>query len=307
MAVQAKIVGITKNLLFAIIRIRMINGLLRGALEPFSSILPEKTVNRIPVVGKVRLQLSDSMTVVLVSDGNDSLASRLYWSGLVAFEPETIDLFLHLLEYSSVVFDVGAYTGIFALISAISGVDKSVHAFEPVPRIFEYLLKNVEANDLSNVIPVCSAVTDYDGEAQLYIPRATTLPFSASTLRGFRDAQYTLTVPALKLDSYVAANHIARVDLMKIDTEGTEPKVLEGAKQILERDRPVIICEVLKGVTESQLHSIFDNAGYRFFLVTSEGLIRKERIVGDPSYTNRNYLFIPEGKMSEILRGINVI
>ena len=49
----------------------------------------------------------------------------------------------------------------------------------------------------------------------------------------------------------------------KIDTKTTEHKVLEGAKNVLERDEPIIICEVLKGKTEKYLHSLLANTDYR--------------------------------------------
>ena len=298
--------SLIKRLAFDIIRIRVLNLLLRSVLKPIAPFIPDRIVNRMPVVGTVHLCLPDSNVLVLVSDGRDSLASRLYWSGLRAFEPETIDVYMRLLKHCRVVFDVGANTGVFALLAANYASDMDVHAFEPVPRIFDCLVKNARANSLSNLKPVCSAVTNYDGEARLYIPRSITLPFSASTQEGFREAQERIVVPALKLDTYVITNNIAKVDLLKIDTEGTEHEVLEGAEQILKKDKPLIICEVLWGLTESLLHSILDGAGYRFFLMTGEGLICQERIIGDPAYENRNYLFITEDKIAGHLQGIRI-
>jgi FkbM family methyltransferase len=227
-----------KRWIFVIIRIRVINVLLRGLLKPFSPILPDSIVSRIPVAGKVYLRLPDSEKVlILKSDGDDPTASRLCWCGLRSFEPETIDLYFHLIKHSKIVFDVGAHTGLFALLAAIDSRDREIHAFEPVPKIFDYLVRNIKINGLTNLKPVCGAATDYDGEIPLYIPHSIALPYSSSTLKGFRKASETIVVTALKIDTYVAANNITRVDLLKIDTEGTEYKVLEGAKGVLERDK----------------------------------------------------------------------
>jgi FkbM family methyltransferase len=275
---------------------------MRALLKPISPMLPDHMINRIPFVGAFCLHVPDSdKSLKIISDGKDSIASGLYWNGLDSFEPETLELYFHLLKYSRVVFDVGANTGLFALLAAVDSRDREVYAFEPVPEIFSYLQRNAQVNHLHNLTPACSAVTSYDGDIELYIPRSVTIPFSASALKGFRKASKTVTVPAVRLDTYVVANNIKRVDLLKIDTEGTEPEVLAGAKQVLARDEPIIICEVLKGRTEAALHSIFDHTPYRFFLVTNEGLLEKETIAGDESYKNRNYLFITKDKISSLL------
>jgi hypothetical protein len=129
---------------------------------------------------------------------------------------------------------------------------------------------------------------------------------NASTLEGFREATETILVPAVTLDTYVRTNKIAKVDLIKMDTEGAEHNVLEGAKNILKRDEPVIICEVLKGLTENSLGAILEGTEYRFFHITGSGLIRRRKIVADETRRNVNYLFIAARKLPEMLEGIDV-
>ena len=175
-----------------------------------------------PGVGHIYVALPDSRQLILASDGDDAIPSALYWAGPRAYEPGTIDLYWRLLKHFQAVFDVGAHTGLFALLAAIESDDRDVHAFEPVPKIFNYLKRNVEVNELHNLKAVCAAVTNYDGEAVLYIPRSIAFPFGASIRPEFRKARGTIGVPAVRIDTYVAANNIARVDLLKIDTESTE-------------------------------------------------------------------------------------
>lgn len=294
-----------KQALFSILRARAINGILRRLRRPLLRLLPESTVGRIPAVGRVQVRASHSTVVLLESDGTDSLASSLYWNGLQAFEPETVDLYMRLLRQASIVLDVGAYTGLYTLLAAVECRDRTVHAFEAVPQTFEALMRNIEANSLDNVNPVWGAVANLDGETQLHIPHSTTLPFSASTKPGFRKARESVAVPALKIDTYVEANGVPSVDLIKIDTEGTEHEVLQGARTVLERDRPLIVCEVLKGQTEDLLHPILDDTAYRYFHITKDGLIRKTAIEGDASYRERNYLFIPEDRIHEVLQEVS--
>jgi hypothetical protein len=99
-------------------------------------------------------------------------------------------------------------------------------------------------------------------------------------------------VKVFQLDKFVRENEIERIDLMKIDTETTEPDVLLGAKDILRKDQPNIICEVLKGRAEGQkLREILQPFGYKFYLLTPEGPVEKEEIEGHPEFLN--YLFSP--------------
>ena len=297
-----------KRLIYQFICIKPINILLRVLLKPFARFLPTKVINRIPVVGKIQVSVPNSDRIlVLTSWGTDPIASSLYWGGLESFEFETFKLYLQLLKDAKVVFDIGANTGIFALLAAIDSPDRQVHAFEPAPKIFSHLQKNAAINKLDNLKPVCSALTNYDGDIDLYIPHSLMLPTSSSTLKGFRKAQETVKAQALKADTYVDANQIGLVDLLKIDTEGTEPKVLEGAQHILVRDEPVIICEVLKGRTESALQAVFYDSRYKFFLITENGLVHKDNIVGDETYNTRNYLFITPDKLSKNLSEVIII
>ena len=138
----------------------------------------------------------------------------------------------------------------------------------------------------------------------MYIPPVG-IPRAASTAKGFKESSEAISVPALTIDSFVTINNISKVDLIKIDTETTEHLVLEGAKNTLERDEPIIICEVLKVQANKLLHSILDGTNYKYFWISSEGLIEKEQIEADKTYKNMNYLFITKRKMDEIIKHLS--
>ena len=75
--------------------------------------------------------------------------------------------------------------------------------------------------------------------------------------------------------------------------EGAEAAVLRGAADIIRDHRPAIICEILHGVGDTEgATAAFQGADYRFFLVTDDGLVEHDALVGDPSYYYKNYLII---------------
>ncbi len=281
---------------------KTINRLARAVLSigPIRQRVPPAQLNRIPVVGDVELEMWGTHRIHFYTDGEDTIVSRLYWQGIDDFESTTYDLFRTLLDQTRCFVDVGANTGFYTLLAGVSDRSRHIFAFEPVPAIDYYLRRNLERNGLTQVTVSNSAVTNYDGMIKLYVPHAVMLPTSASTLKDFREAALELDLPAVTLDSYFAQHSTTTIDLMKIDTEGTEHLVLAGAQHILTTHRPAIICEVLRGRTEQALHAVLDPTDYQYFLITEAGLMRKEQIVGDPTYQNLNYLFITPERMQQM-------
>lgn len=295
---------VVKKLAKRVLCIKLLNGLLRRLIRPFSALLPKNVTGRIPVVGIVCLQLPNSGKVYLKADGNDHAASRLYWAGTGALKNSTLGLFIKLLQEAGTVFDIGANTGVYALVAGVHDPDRRVYAFEPVPRIFDYLKDNVEVNKLQNVEIHPLAITDYDGDITLYVP-ADIIPTSASILEGFRDGCEAISVRASTIDSFVAMNSISKVDLIKMDTEATEHLVLQGAKNTIKRDEPIIICEVLKGRTEESLHCVLDTLRYRYFWISNGDLIETKRIEGGASCETLDYLFVAPKQVKEVFKKVS--
>jgi hypothetical protein len=73
------------------------------------------------------------------------------------------------ISRSNIIIDVGAHIGIFTLYAAKRG--KRVIAIEPVPSNYKWLHVNIRLNNIKNVIPLNIALSDFNGEAYLYISR----------------------------------------------------------------------------------------------------------------------------------------
>jgi hypothetical protein len=104
----------------------------------------------------------------------------------------------------------------------------------------------------------------------------------------------------LTLDSYVAEQHIENVGLLKVDAEASDHTVLEGAKRILDRDRPYIVCEVLYTDTDHLIQDFFEGTDYRYFRIVNEGLKPMTEVLGDSEYVYRNYLFVHESRLDSV-------
>jgi len=267
-----------------------------------AGVMPPNQVARIPVIGKVPVEMPDGSHFVMETDGDDAIASLLAWQRqLVRYEPDTTQLFLKLVANSRTFFDIGANTGLYALAAAANDPVRQVYAFEPFPAIYAYLVRNIAVNGFANLHAFPFAVSDFVGSTPFYIPSASAVfPFSASTAAGLTPLVKEIQVAATTLDRFVVEEGVERVDLMKVDTETTEPQVLAGAAAVLGNHRPLVICEVLPFGKEQDLHDVLDPLDYRYFWIKGEQLIPNAVIKGDPTMVHMNYLMAPAERVQEL-------
>ena len=267
-------------------------GAVRGFLQA-TGFRSETVVKHLHRMGHVRSKLPNGRLLRLWSRGDDWVSNQVYWRGWAGYEPETVPLFFELASRSATTLDIGAHVGMFTILAAHANPNAKVFAFEPMPRIHERLQQNVALNELGNVECFAAAVGELPGEADFFhIPGG--LPSSSSLSEAFMRSGggelVSTKVPVVAMDCFVREHAIGRVDLMKIDTESTEPQVLRGMIETLKRDRPTMICEVLQGRgSERALEEVLSGFGYRYYLLTPRGPERRERIEGHPSWLN--YLF----------------
>lgn len=142
-----------------------------------------------------------------------------------------------------VVYDIGANAGFISLQLANILRDKiRVYAFEPQERLAATLAVSTRLNEFENVSVFRTLVGDRAGEAELFVPRngvlASSVWWNANT-PGVR----TIRCPIVTLDGLLASGQIAPPSLIKVDVEGAERTVIEGAKELLRQHRPIVVFE----------------------------------------------------------------
>jgi FkbM family methyltransferase len=140
--------------------------------------------------------------------------------------------------------DVGAHAGAwtFPLAKAVpSGI---VYAFEALPYYATVLKKTARLLGAKNVQIINMAVTNECGKAEIawLDPAGRRLTGLTHIHRGEEPVGATVSVAATTLDAMLA-RHAECVSLLKIDVEGAEMRVLDGASTVIEKSRPVIFCE----------------------------------------------------------------
>jgi FkbM family methyltransferase len=192
-----------------------------------------------------------------------SLARSPYAGG--DYEAEMARALCELARPDMVAIDIGAHFGYFTLL--LAGRAARVYAFEPAPANFRALTRTLAINAVNNVEACPLAVSACDGLAVLEVTRAS----SICRLRGNSSSEEeemvrALDVQTVSLDSFVRAAGVERVDLVKIDVEGEELRVLLGMQEVVRRWRPAILVEVhtclSDGEDPRQVLHLLDRWGY---------------------------------------------
>lgn len=150
---------------------------------------------------------------------------------------------LEWLPAADVAFDVGAHVGVWSLLAARRNPAARIHAFEPSPATVQRLSHHVRLNGASKIVVNPVAVGAEPGLQPFFaVPLQNT---GASSFYARRPDQTATSVPVVTLDAYVARERLERVDVIKVDVEGAEMLVFEGARRLLASDdAPVVFFEL---------------------------------------------------------------
>jgi FkbM family methyltransferase len=191
---------------------------------------PETTL--LPMAGDVCIAVStraDQITTYVVREQHD-------W-----FEDE-IGFVRAAVNRGQRAIDVGANHGVYALALARAvGADGSVWAFEPQPTAAARLRASMAANRFDQVHLIEAALSDHLGHGRL-----SSGPHSELAALGGND-DGAFTVPLTTLDQAAHDLHLRDVAFVKIDAEGAEPAIIDGGRNFLQRESPLLMFEVRHG------------------------------------------------------------
>lgn len=184
-----------------------------------------------------------------------------------------------------IVFDVGANVGEWTVSmlehSQSAGIAVDIHSFEPVPETFQLLAASIAASSAgSRVVPVQAALADQTGSTDIHVSSAGAGTNSLVAEAASRGRETN----AITIETYTAVDYcnsvgLQRIDLLKIDVEGFDMSVIEGARELFEAEK-VGVCQFEYNhcwvFSRRYLKDVFDFAeslnGYQVGKVTAEGI-----------------------------------
>ena len=221
---------------------------------------------------------------------------------LKRYEPE-LHILPFLVDPERVSVDAGANRGSYTYF--LSRLTKHVYAYEPNPAMRQLLQRAAGGNvTVSNV-----ALSNSSGQAEFAVPKMQrSFGNNAGSLEVDQLATSNanlvrFTVPTRRLDD----EQLKNVGFIKIDVEGHEREVLLGAQQLIARDRPVLLMEIMESLVgeaaDENIHFV-ERLGYQCFVLVGRRLIDHSMLSAHddpgegwdrrrPQHRSNNYIFLP--------------
>ncbi|MCB0745929.1 MAG: FkbM family methyltransferase [Ignavibacteriae bacterium] len=184
----------------------------------------------------------------------------------------------HLVRTKAkLILDIGANSGSFSLLPKFIPELKCI-AFEPNEALLDLLHENLRLNGVENQVEVFNlAASDINGRARLHIPNQT----GKSTLGTTDHLDHIIIqdVRTVSIDNFLKSKCIAKVDAIKIDTEGHDFKVLMGAMKTIVKDKPILLIESVDYMLsrhaskEIEMHQVLENIGYTIYRADTTNIL----------------------------------
>ncbi|HSW56699.1 MAG TPA: FkbM family methyltransferase [Ignavibacteriaceae bacterium] len=210
-------------------------------------------------------------------DVSRDVDKHFYWG---EFEVGNLVLLKSLLKDCQTFFDIGANIGIYSLLaSKHMRHGGKVYSFEPSDWAYKRLMENLELNNIKNVEVFKQAATNSAGTKQFYLCEDDA--YNSLNSSPMKAVQKVIDIECIRIDDFCSEHKIKKIDILKVDAEGTDYLVLKGAENILKSETaPIIMCEFNKKILEGLLYTKNDfvrllrDLSYSVFVIKGENLIK---------------------------------
>lgn len=148
------------------------------------------------------------------------------------------EFLLKNLKDDSVFVDVGAYIGLFSLIASTRIKTGKIYSFEPVQSSIEIIKANVKLHNVKNITLLNKAISNVTGEDHLFWREGAQCISRIYIHPRDNNVYHVEVIPTIKLDDF---ERDVKIDFMKIDIEGSEVELFEGAKEFFKRNKDCIV------------------------------------------------------------------
>ncbi len=208
------------------------------------------------------------------------------------------------LKKGMIVVDIGAHHGFYTILcSKKVGNTGRVVAFEPSPGERRKLSFNLRLNHCKNARIEPYALAGRSGKTTLFVIDGRDTAFNSLRPPAVAIPTREVDVSAVRLDDYLGSLCLERVDFVKIDAEGAELEILQGAKRLLMTESsPVMMVEVSDdrtrpwGYSSAAIYDFLAKRGYTWFLVSEDGYLKPYK-EGTNFY---NFVAVPWSRLHEM-------
>ena len=251
-----------------------------------------------------KIEISDGQVIMtfrkggfkLLCENSEYRTAPLETLNFLTYEEEEVSIFNKLLVGKKNFYDIGGNIGFYAVNAAVVNPDVKIKTFEPIPKMFSTLQKNIDLNQLNHRVEAYNhGLSDSEKELSFFVYPFGGTNSSMINVSGSKDA-VEVHSKVIRLDNFIQTNSHAAPDIIKCDVEGAEKLVLLGAINTIQTYKPVLFFELLRKWSAkfdyhpNEVLDILKEIGYECF-VPSEGKLKKFQHI-DESTTETNFFFL---------------
>ena len=236
-----------------------------------------KAATSLGIVNKTyKKRLSDNFFMFL--NPTEHIQQQLFWYGY--YEKELRDLLKQIVKPNDVFIDIGANIGYFSLLIAHHFPSAKVISFEPVADPFKKMNENISLNNIENIITVNAAAGEVNEEKELFVSAPDNLGMS-SFQQPENYSGYKEIVKVVSIDEWFKRSGLSKIDIVKLDIEGSELAALRGMKEVLQNCRPLLIVEInpetlsMFNLKPFYIYDYLEQHGFKRFLILENGMLKQ--------------------------------
>ena len=233
--------------------------------------------------------------VRLYVDPRDQRIAPIEALNFDTYEDSDFSMIAKLIKPGHTVLDIGGNIGFYSLSLAKQFPTSQFHAFEPLPKTFAQLKRNLEMNNLKNVNIYNFGFSNEKNTLTFYFYPEGSGNASSARLSD-RDSVEEVTCSVITVDEFVKDNTL-KVDFIKCDVEGAELLVFQGANAVLDTHRPIVFSEILRKWSKkfdydpNEIFQLFRSKNYGAYTCAKGELVPFEKMTEETLETN--FFFIP--------------
>ncbi|OGP14718.1 MAG: hypothetical protein A2052_03105 [Deltaproteobacteria bacterium GWA2_54_12] len=263
-------------------------------LFEYAKFIKGTDIKKIEITDDFVIMTSRETDTRIVCDCQDKRIAPIEILNFDDYEKKDFDMILSLVHDGDRVFDIGGNIGWYSINIARAKPNTNVLVFEPIPKTYGYLARNIELNDVKNVEAFNFGFSDVEKEIPFFYYPEGSGNASLANLFG-SDSVVQVQACVKCLDAFVKENPPG-VDFIKCDVEGAELFVFRGGINAIRKHKPVIFSELLRkwagkfNYHPNEVIRLLAGEGYRCFTVRGKGLV--EFFQMDESSVETNFFFL---------------
>lgn len=187
------------------------------------------------------------------------------------YEPDKQLTFKLFLKENNVFFDIGANVGLHSYYVSKNIPSVDIYSFEPLPENAEYIRQTIKANSFTKINLIECAVSSKSGE--------TYFETNTDNSRGnITNSPKDLKVKLISLDDFTQNKNVYP-DVLKIDVEGAEGEVLEGARKLIASHKPIFIIELHSPEQDLYVAKFLHESDYEIYRLNEEAQTESDKLL----------------------------